>query len=507
VNARVTLLAAIAAASASSLSYAQEAKPPTTPPAPAAAPAPGETAASAAAAPAPAGPTTKELSDLIITQQAGLKEQDARLRAIEKQLEANRAALEEQKKATEAAVQIAAKPPEIPDWLKRLETLKIGGFVQAELQNHQDSDDQLRSGGAPLNQNRFLVRRARLSAGREWEHASLFLELDGNTTKGPAFGLQRAEAAVQYRASPMPAPAVVKLTAGLFNVPFGYEIVESSRTRLFMERTQASRAFYPSEPDVGAKISGEVAWLRYDIAFLNGEPLGSQSGFAGQDPNNHKDLLVHAGVVTEPAERFRLSGGVSAMNGKGFVKGSDGTKGTLTWSDRNQDRRVTSDEIVSVSGTDAAPSYNFDRWLFGADLALALNVAPLGTTKLYGEVVLGSNMDRALYVANPTLSGNASREVGFYVAVIQEVTSYAAVGFRYDFYDPNADFLGYKSGKLVPDPQTVKTYSPMLALVLPGQARLVFQYDVVRDHLGRTDQGLPADLANNAWTLRLQGEL
>jgi hypothetical protein len=497
VNAKVyPFLAAVAVVSASPLSHAQEAEPPATP----ATPAP-------AAAPAPAGPTTKELSDLIVTQQAGIKEHDARLRALEKQLEATKAALEAQEKATEAAVQIASKPPEIPDWLKKLETLKIGGFIQAQLENHQDSDDQLRAGGAPLNQNRFLVRRARLSVGREWQYASLFLELDGNTTKGPSFGLQRAEAAVQYRTAPIPAPAVVKLTAGLFNVPFGYELVESSRTRHFMERTQASRAFYPSEPDVGAKISGEVAWLRYDVAFLNGEPLGEQSGFAGQDPNNHKDVLVHAGVVTEPAEGFRLSGGVSAMNGKGFVKGSDGTKGSLTWSDRNQDRRVTIEEIVSVPGTDAAPSYNFDRWLFGADLHLTLNALPIGASKVYGEIVLGSNMDRALYVASPTLSGNPSREAGFYIALIQEVTPYAAVGFRYDFYDPNADFLGYKSGKLVPNPQTLKTYSPMLALVMPGQAKLVFQYDVVRDHLGRTEQGLPADLANNAWTLRLQGEL
>jgi hypothetical protein len=43
--------------------------------------------------------------------------------------------------------------------------------------------------------------------------------------------------------------------------------------------------------------------------------------------------------------------------------------------------------------------------------------------------------------------------------------------------------------------------------VIPGRARLVFQYDFIRDFLGRDAAGIPNDLANDAWTLRLQGEL
>jgi hypothetical protein len=41
-------------------------------------------------------------------------------------------------------------------------------------------------------------------------------------------------------------------------------------------------------------------------------------------------------------------------------------------------------------------------------------------------------------------------------------------------------------------------------VVLPEVARLVFQYDVIVDHLARDTRGVPTDLRNNQWTLRLQ---
>jgi hypothetical protein len=42
--------------------------------------------------------------------------------------------------------------------------------------------------------------------------------------------------------------------------------------------------------------------------------------------------------------------------------------------------------------------------------------------------------------------------------------------------------------------------------VLPEHARLLFQYDVIQNALGRTTAGVPATLADNVATLRLQVE-
>jgi hypothetical protein len=53
----------------------------------------------------------------------------------------------------------------------------------------------------------------------------------------------------------------------------------------------------------------------------------------------------------------------------------------------------------------------------------------------------------------------------------------------------------------------VTTYSPLVGIQLPKRARLCFQYDIIKDHLARDVSGVPTDLKNNAWTLRLQVNL
>ncbi len=441
---------------------------------------------------------------------------DARIRELESKVERLTRAVQEMKSSAPAAPPAATPAPAQappapaasaePD-LDPLRGIVITAYAQAQLENHEDSEDQLRPGGALMNQNRFLIRRGRVKIAREWEYSSLMVEVDGNTTSRQAFSLWHAEASALWRGGkPAPAPPVLKLTGGIFDVPFGYELVESPRTRFFLERSQASRALFPSEPDVGARLSGQLGWLRYAFAFVNGEPLGEPTAYAGLDPNNHKDFIGHVGAVV-PIHDFEIGAGVSMLNGQGFVRGSDATKNTLVWTDVNGDRKIDVDtEIFPQPASAASPSRNFRRWAVGADLQAHLKTGA-GMTTLSGEIQLGSNMDRGLFIVNPTISGQDTRELGFSLGLVQEVTPFGAVGFRTDFYNPNADFLGFVSGKLVPASQRIRTYSPLVALVIPGHARLVFQYDFIRDFLGRNATGLPEDLANDTWTLRLQGEL
>jgi hypothetical protein len=449
---------------------------------------------------------------------------DARIRELETKVERLTRAIADMKappppapapadksdKSDKPAEPAAISTPPTPDPSRDLDPLRgivVSGYVQAQLENHEDSEDQIRPGGATFNQNRFLIRRGRVKVEREWDYSSLMLEMDGNTTRGPAFQLFRAEAALMWRGNnPKPAPPLVKLTMGLFDVPFGYELTESSKGRYFMERSLQSRALFPAEPDLGIRLSGEISWFRYAFAVMNGEPLGTPNGFAAQDPNNHKDFVGHVGAFVTPTKESEVWGGVSMINGLGFVKGTDATKNLVVWTDTNEDRRISNDEIFGVPATAPSPSYTFERWAVGADLGFRFKTA-LGYSKAYGELQLGSNMDRALFVANPTISGQPSREVGYYLGLLQEITPYGMVGFRFDHYDPNADFLGFQSGKQVPRSQVMRTYSPLVAMAIPGRARLVFQYDYVSDSLGRTSDGLPTDLKNDQWTLRLQGEL
>jgi phosphate-selective porin len=390
-------------------------------------------------------------------------------------------------------------------WALPPEGISGGGYLQGEYQSRQDSQDQLFQGGAPMNQDRFLVRRARASVTGEWRYAAVAVELDANTTSGPQVDLRKAEASLQYRPD-RSLPPIVMVTLGQFDTPFGYELVESPRTRWFMERSLLSRAFWPGEPDLGLRVAGALGFFRWKIAALNGEPLGEKSPYALQDPNAAKDVVFRFGLDQTFEHDTQVAGGVSAIRGKGFHPGTDATKSTIQWHDLNETGVVQPYDLTGVPGAAATPSSNFDRWAVGADVRFHHRWW-LGVAKIYGEFVVAANMDRGLFVADPGLTQLDQRELGFYVGGVQEIGRYGVVGFRYDYYDPNADVFDKRGGKLLPYSQAIRTYSPLLGFVLPDRARLLFQYDLTRNALARDVTGVPTNLKSNAWTVRLQVQL
>lgn len=383
--------------------------------------------------------------------------------------------------------------------------LQLGGYLQAQLEINQLSEDQIQQGGAPLNYDRFSVRRGRLRLDRGWQFASATLEIDANTVRGPAVTPRRVEGSVFYRGkNPDNLPPLVMLSAGLTDIPFGYELLESARTRTFMERSVGSGALFPTEMDLGVKLSGAVDFVRYAVALINGEPVDSRG--LPRDPNAAKDFIGRAGVETKPIRSLTVAGGTSFGVGKGFHSGQDASKATVTWRDDNEDNAVQPGEIVGAPGSAATPSENFKRWVLGLDLELTL-ATPLGNSKLYGELFVANNYDRGYLVADPVAVGADLRHAGGYVALLQDITPFAVAGFRAAFYDPNSDVLEERRGDIVPFVQTTTTLSPVAGVVLPDRAKLLLQYDFVIDHLGRDAQGVPKDAKNNQLTARLQVEL
>jgi hypothetical protein len=385
----------------------------------------------------------------------------------------------------------------------------FSGYLQGQYESHQDSTDDLRQGGAVLNQDRFLLRRGRFKVTHDWQWAQIILELDGNTVRGPAFRVQKAEASLVYGRSPdKDTPPIAEFTIGQFDLPFGFEVPYVPKVRWFMERTQGSRALFPGEPDVGARLSGGLGFARYAVSVTNGEPLDEKSPYSLQDPNANKDITARFGAVAKATRSVVFAGGVSYNRGKGFSPGSDATKNSIQWNDTNPaDGKISgSAELGGVLGHVAVPSKTFDRWAVGADLEVLFKTK-LGWSMLYGEAVAASNLDRGLFIADPTITQYDVRELAYYVAFTQEITPYGVVGFRYDFYDPNSDLTDTRRARILPVSQAIRTYSPLVGLVLPGRARLLFQYDVIRDYLARDTLGVPTDFANNQWTLRLQVNL
>jgi len=379
----------------------------------------------------------------------------------------------------------------------------VWGFVQAQYSANQISEDQLDADGEPLNHDGFDVPRARLRLDHGWKYGFATLELEAGTIGAPV-RLRRAEASLLYRgAVPDDKTPPLVLTAGITDIPFAAELGESQRDRLFLERSLSSQAIFPSNADLGAKLWGAYGFLDYSVALINGEPL-SNSGWP-RDPNAAKDVTGRVGAQARLGDVGLLKGGVSFYVGKGFSPGTPATKDTLQWVDLNSNGVVDSGEIQGLTGSSAIESQNFNRYAAALDLGTTW-VLPWGPLQAGGEIFVASNMDRGLIPNDPIISGASSRQFGASAFLQQGITRWVLLGVRGAFYDPNSNIVEQRAGEFHLKNQQFWELSPSLA-VLIDRARLTGQYDFVFDHLGRDAAGVPSNVANNRWTIRLQVDL
>jgi hypothetical protein len=379
----------------------------------------------------------------------------------------------------------------------------IWGFVQAQYSANQISEDQLDADGHSLNHDGFDVPRARLRLDHGWKYAFATIELEAGTIGAPV-RLRRAEASLLYRgAVPDDKTPLIVLTGGITDIPFAAELAESQRDRLFVERSLPSQAIFPSNADLGAKLWGAYEFLDYSVALINGEPLG-ENGWP-RDPNAAKDVTGRVGAQARLGQAGLLKGGVSFYVGKGFSPGTPATKDTLQWVDLNSNGVVDSGEIQGLTGSSAIESQNYNRFAAALDLGTTW-VLPWGPLQAGGELFVASNLDRGLLPNDPITSGASSRQLGASAFLQQGITRWVLLGVRGSFYDPNSNIVEQRSGDFHLKNQQFWEVSPSIALLI-DRARLTGQYDFVFDHLGRDSAGVPSDVANNRWTIRLQVDL
>jgi hypothetical protein len=411
-----------------------------------------------------------------------------------------RAAADEAARAQFEAAEAARRDAHHPKWWASPLELDIGGWIQTQYMTSQLSTDELSADGVSLNQDRFLVRRGRIELDLTSTYVEAGFEIDANTTYGPAVGVRGVDiSAVLPHGGTVP---YAKLTAGYFDIPFGFALPEDADDRYFMERALGSRAMFPGDSDVGVMLSGGLGPVRYALSADNGTPLR-------EDPS--ADNTIYVGKPTwlgrvgfeVSSGRVLATGGVSYLNGTGFHAGTPATKASLLWSDENQDGTVTLNELEGVNAQAATESGTFDRWGVGADVEVALRTE-LGWTRLDAEVIMGANLDRAYYVADPISVGYDLRESMWLVAITQELAHYGIAGVRIDAYQPNADDVDSRRGLFIPNDAGVSTISPIAGVQIPDRARFLVQYDYVADHLGRDVRGEPTDLKNDLWTVRAQ---
>lgn len=424
---------------------------------------------------------------------------------------------------------------------------RVGVLFQLDYEHGQESVDQLDDAdGTPLNMNRVLIPRLRLRLSEEWRYFELAVEGDFNTVAGPQVGMRQLEAALVWPPHPeapfpnfrlatlRPKPAVapppapdapapapktfleqyplqLRLGGGIFRAPFGHDVYELNHAdRLFARPSLLAQAFFPGEFDLGVRLFAKWRWIGLVVAMQNGEPLGSRS-FPLADPNADKDFFARLTVDAAPASWLKIEGGASGTVGTGFHPGTPATKDTLVWRDLNEDGIAQLGELTAIRGSAATPSLNFPRWGIGGDLRLKAKL-PLGELTLFGEAALAQDLDRGIRPADPILLGRPQRGVAVFGGFTQEVLGRLIVGFRADHYLAAIDESRFEGGTLVRAQQPFTNYSFALAYCfgssLPfGKGRLMVDYTLRRDPLGRDAAGRPADLKNDLLTFRLQVEL
>jgi hypothetical protein len=463
--------------------------------------------------PPPPGPSPEMEAQAarIAALEESLRQQSEAMRAMRSELESRLREEQTGRQSADAALtgQLATstkKAEELPPTVTSARPgLSLTGFIQADLGVRQSSEDEINgSTGDPLNENRFSIRRARLRATMEDTYVSGALEFDGNTLRGATARIIGAEASLKWPGETPADPPLAMGTMGLFKIPFGFEVLQSDRDRLFVERSTVIRALFPGEYDVGARLSGGWRFLRYVLAVQNGDPLGEKA-FPGRDPNQAKDITGRLGLDTAVVPAIvSVSGGVSATWGKGLHKGTPATKTTFAWQDRDENGRLAPGEIVTIPGVSATPSATFTRHAVGLDARVAFALRPAWQTTLYGELIWANNLDRAILVADPLGPlGRAARELGYYAALTQDVGAHASIGVRYDFYDPDRDSTSRQLARTVPTKFSYQTVA-IAAALRARSGRLVVEYDVNRNHLGRDSAGFAANLKDNALTVRAE---
>ncbi len=382
--------------------------------------------------------------------------------------------------------------------------VRVGGYVQVDWVVHNQSSQNEINGstGQPLNLDRFALRRGHLRAEVEHGLVSAALEVDANTTNGPQVRPLAAEVGVRWPSQPDDRLPQLRATAGLTQIPFGFEVQELDNVRPFLERATVLGAMFPGAFDLGAKLRAKYRFLDVAVAVMNGNPIGDLV-FPDLDPSRSKDLLGRLGVDFEIVRGVRLVAGASVDTGTGFHAGTPATKYQLVWQDQNGDGLVEPNEITVVGGQAATPSQEFHRWAIAGDVRLVVRLPRLGDLSFRAEVVDAVNLDRALEVADPIGAGHDLREIGWYVGATQELTKWGLVGVRYDAYNPNSDASQQRAIALVPVNRSYTTLA-LMGMIRYAGARLVVEYDVNTNPLGIGASGVPTTLADNALTVRAQ---
>jgi hypothetical protein len=405
----------------------------------------------------------------------------------------------------ESSVEATAEPVATGSRVPEESALRASTLLQVDAVPYaQGSVDELDPATRqPLNQERFSIARAWVRMAGHYGLVRGLVIVEGSTRSGPAMRLLATEVGLSYPTQKRPPTAEAAL--GLFNIPFGAENQELAPRRMFLEPATWVNAIFPGRRDLGLRVAGSYAFVRGQLAVMNGNPSGS-AALPVVDPNHAKDVLGRLGAHGKLLGVLDSALGVSGLLGTGFHAGTAPTMDTLTARDVNGDGIVQTSEIQLVAGSPGEPSANFARAALGVDASVAYGLFDLGQGRVDAELIVAKNADRASFVADPVSSGRNFWELGLTLALRQLVTRHAELGLRYDLYDGDRDASTRLGSSVVPTSARVTTWTLAAAFCTYPSLRVTLQYARQHNPFGRDLSGAPTTRAADVLTLRAQWE-
>ena len=360
--------------------------------------------------------------------------------------------------------------------LDKLKRFKFSGYIQARWETAEFADDSVKVAGSPAvitpaNDQRFYIRRGRFKLTYDASPLSqAVIYFDGNTA-GSNRNVTLLEAYLTLM-DPWTTDHRHHLTAGQFNIPFGWEIERSSSLRELPERSRAENVLFNGERDRGIKLVNPwTPKIETVVSVLNGYGI-NDTNFPTIDPTAAKDWTARARYIG----------------------------GTLDFSASYYDGHTT----IPLTGEDLEAR----KTRIGGDAQFYYELPSAGGGSLRGEVYVGEklNADSLRVLVAPPTSANPVTLLrpgadpshldtefnGGYVMWVQNLGEKLQFASRYDWFDPNTDL----------DHDQYERVSLGVNWFYDGFTRVTVAYDVPKTDL-LVGAGYE-DPKDNLWTVQLQ---
>ena len=349
----------------------------------------------------------------------------------------DRAGLEERLQILEARVatseNMLLSSPDLA-WLRRF---RLSGYLQPQLliQSYNTAaspnltngslprgvganDTLARSNGATTNGDYFRLRRARLRTEFMPSDGTRFVfEIDPTPAGGAIGGTGTIARTVEAQGiARWTEHLTTEFAAGVFKLPFGYEVLQSDADRPFIERSWGEQNLTPGEFDTGARAytrwSDGAQSAVLQIAVVNGQTEGEPTFSLLPDLNQGKDFVGRVEIAL------------------------------VDWLDFGASGYVGYGQQVNAA---ALRFKQFTRWAANGELGIHAFTRELGATKVFAEVTFAQNFDRGVHyafavpaipsdIAAPVASLN---ERSLWLRVEQDLTHWVTAGLRWDEYTPD----------------------------------------------------------------------